>query len=95
MLVHCPATNPHQQANFCRRGLQAVMGVAGVDGEKTQTNHVMETWTVLGIEAARAKIIQQIDETMASHGMAIDARHTMLLADCMTYKARYGIVKTP
>lgn len=65
------------------------MGVPGVDGGKTQTNHVMETWAVLGIEAARAKIIQQIDETMASHGMAIDARHTMLLADCMSYKARH------
>lgn len=65
------------------------MGIPGVDGNRTQTNHVMETWHVLGIEAARAKIIGQIDETMASHGMAIDSRHTMLLADCMTYKARH------
>ena len=62
------------------------MGVPGVDGLQTETNHVMETWACLGIEAARAKIIQQIDHTMASHGMAIDARHMMLLADCMTYK---------
>ena len=59
---------------------------SGVEGTRTQTNHVMETWEVLGIEAARAKIIEQIDTTMASHGMAIDPRHTMLLADCMTYK---------
>ena len=62
----------------------------GVEGTHTQTNHVMETWEVLGIEAARAKIIEQIDTTMSSHGMSIDPRHTMLLADCMTYKVRSG-----
>ena len=62
------------------------MGLAGVDGTRTITNHVMETWTALGIEAARSKIIEQIDQTMSSHGMTIDTRHNMLLADCMTYK---------
>jgi hypothetical protein len=62
------------------------MGLAGVDGTRTVTNHVMETWRVLGIEAARSKIIEQIDQTMSSHGMTIDTRHNMLLADCMTYK---------
>ena len=41
---------------------------------------------VLGIEAARAVIMQEIQHTMSSHGMTIDARHTMLLADCMTSK---------
>ncbi len=68
------------------------MGIPGVDGLRTQTNHVMETAAVLGIEAARAKIIQQIDETMSSHGMAIDTRHMMLLADCMSYKVMAGLV---
>ncbi len=43
---------------------------------------------MLGIEAARAVIMQEIQHTMSSHGMTIDARHTMLLADCMTSKAR-------
>ena len=28
----------------------------------------------------------EINYTMGSHGMSIDDRHTMLLADCMTYK---------
>ena len=66
--------------------LQAVMGIAGVEGTQTVTNNVMESWDALGIEAARSKIIEQIDMTMSSHGMTIDTRHTMLLADCMTYK---------
>ena len=67
----------------------------GVEGTRTQTNHVMETWEVLGIEAARAKIIEQIDTTMASHGMSIDPRHTMLLADCMTYKVCCALRQPP
>ena len=40
----------------------------------------------LGIEAARKAIMTEINYTMGSHGMSIDDRHTMLLADCMTYK---------
>jgi hypothetical protein len=62
------------------------MGTLGVDGRRTKTNHVMETERVLGIEAARHKIVEEIQKTMGAHGMSIDVRHTMLLADCMTYK---------
>ena len=68
------------------RDLTAVMGTLGVVGSHTTTNHIMEVEKVLGIEASRRKIIDEIQTTMSSHGMTIDARHTMLLADCMTYK---------
>ena len=34
----------------------------------------------------RRTIIEQIEYTMVSHGMSIDHRHVMLLADLMTYK---------
>jgi DNA-directed RNA polymerase III subunit RPC1 len=67
-------------------GLQAVMGTLGVRGHDTTTNHVAEVERCLGIEAARRKIMEEIKYTMGSHGMSIDDRHTMLLADCMTYK---------
>lgn len=30
--------------------------------------------------------MDEIKTTMGAHGMSIDERHTMLLADCMTYK---------
>lgn len=63
-----------------------VMGVRGVDGHRTVTNHVKETERVLGIEAARSRIISEIEATMIAFGMFVDHRHTMLLADCMTYK---------
>jgi hypothetical protein len=35
--------------------------------------------------------MSEIQATMGAHGMTIDDRHTMLLADCMTYKAGVGV----
>ena len=67
------------------------MGVPGVAGHHTQTNHIMEIVRVLGIEAARKKITTEIRDTMGAFGMVIDNRHTMLLADCMTYKVRIRV----
>ncbi|KAK3144400.1 hypothetical protein QOZ80_4AG0312550 [Eleusine coracana subsp. coracana] len=79
--------------------LLAVLGTPGVDARNTKSNHIMEMNKTLGIEAARRSIIDEIQLTMKSHGMNIDARHMMLLADLMTYKGeilgitRYGIAK--
>ncbi|OMJ08652.1 DNA-directed RNA polymerase III subunit rpc1 [Smittium culicis] len=80
-------------------GLKDVMNTDGVIGTKTTSNHVMEMQKVLGIEAARQTIINEIQYTMESHGMSIDPRHMMLLGDVMTYKGevlgitRFGIAK--
>ncbi|KAH9324359.1 hypothetical protein KI387_004537, partial [Taxus chinensis] len=79
--------------------LASVMGMEGVDGRNTKSNHVIEIEQTLGIEAARSVIIEQIEYTMKSHGMSIDIRHMMLLADVMTFKGevlgitRFGIAK--
>lgn len=80
-------------------GLREVMNCEGVIGTETTTNHIMETAVVLGIEAARSTIIQQISHTMSSHGLGVDPRHTGLLGDVMTYKGevlgitRFGVSK--
>lgn len=80
-------------------GLREVMTTEGVIGKETHTNHIMEMKEVLGIEAARSSVFREIDYTMASHGMSIDPRHVMLLADVMTYKGevlgitRFGVAK--
>ncbi|KAJ0539434.1 putative DNA-directed RNA polymerase [Helianthus annuus] len=80
-------------------GLQAVMGMEGINGHETTSNHIFEVQSTLGIEAARRSIIKEIQYTMESHGMSIDIRHMMLLADVMTYKGeilgmtRFGIQK--
>ena len=34
-------------------GLREVMGIEGVDGCRTKSNHTLEMWKTLGIEAAR------------------------------------------
>ncbi|EIW82038.1 beta and beta-prime subunits of DNA dependent RNA-polymerase [Coniophora puteana RWD-64-598 SS2] len=84
-------------------GLQKVMITEGIVGEHTTSNHVIETSQVLGIEAARRTIINEIQTTMSAHGMTIDPRHVMLLGDIMSYKAccsgevlgitRFGVAK--
>ncbi|KAF7776405.1 hypothetical protein Agabi119p4_4798 [Agaricus bisporus var. burnettii] len=80
-------------------GLQKCMITEGVVGEATTSNHVIEVAQVLGIEAARRTIINEIQYTMKSHDMIIDPRHVMLLGDVMTYKGevlgitRFGVAK--
>lgn len=80
-------------------GLREVIATEGVDGLRTKTNHTLETLSTLGIEAARKNIIDEIQYTMQSHGMTIDSRHVMLLADLMCFKGevlgitRFGISK--
>lgn len=61
-------------------------------GEQTTSNHVIETAHVLGIEAARKTIINEIQYIMKEHGMSIDPRHVMLLGDVMSYKVRWARV---
>ena len=58
----------------------------GVKGSHTISNNTMEVEKTLGIEAARTTIMNEINYTMGSHGMSIDIRHVMLLADLMTFK---------
>jgi DNA-directed RNA polymerase III subunit RPC1 len=78
-------------------GLKACMTTEGVIGTKTRTNSVMECRDVLGIEAARTTIADEIGEVMGQ--MGIDPRHMQLLADVMTYKGevlgitRFGLSK--
>ena len=78
-------------------GLRACMTTQGVDGTHTHTNNIMEVKDVLGIEAARSTIINEVDSVMGD--MDIDPRHLQLLADTMTYKGevlgitRFGLAK--
>ncbi|TID26245.1 hypothetical protein CANINC_002777 [Pichia inconspicua] len=80
-------------------GLKNVMATDGIVATKTRTNHILEIYQVLGIEAARSSIINEIDYTMGSHGMAVDHRHIQLLGDVMTFKGevlgitRFGLAK--
>ena len=78
-------------------GLRECMTTEGVIGTKTRSNNVMECRDILGIEAARTTIANEIGEVMGD--MGIDPRHMQLLADVMTYKGevlgitRFGLSK--
>lgn len=49
----------------------------------------MEIEKILGIEAARASIIEEVVYTMKSHGILLDIRHVLLAAETMTFRGNY------
>ena len=77
----------------------AVMNLEEVEGHKVSCNHVASVEKALGIEAARATIIAEIQGIMKAYSLSIDIRHVTLLADVMTHRGvvlgitRYGIQK--
>lgn len=71
--------------------LKEVFKVEEVDASRTTSNDIMEVSNVLGIEAARNAIIQEIMKVLNAQGLSVDFRHVMLIADAMTAK---GSVKS-
>ena len=77
--------------------LAKVLEVEGVDTTRTTCNNIHEIIKVLGVEAARQAIVENVMETMEEGGLDVDVRHVLLVADMMTalgvIKAigRYGI----
>jgi len=63
--------------------LAEVLKIEGVDHRRTRTNNIYEIYEVLGIEAARNTIINEIQKVLDEQGLEVDRRHTMLLADAM------------
>ncbi len=78
--------------------LADVLQLEEVDAYRTTTNNIFEIEQVLGIEAARQSIVNEIFKVIESQGLNVDIRHIMLVADTMcvsgTLKGitRYGVV---
>lgn len=78
--------------------LKKVLELDFVDAERTTTNDVFEIQDVLGIEAARAAIVNEVFNVIETQGLNVDIRHIMLVADTMTVAGevkgitRYGVV---
>jgi len=78
--------------------LSEVLQLSGIDKTRTVTNNIFEIADVLGIEAARQAIINEVFKVIESQGLNVDIRHIMLVADtiCTSGKikgiTRYGIV---
>ncbi|MDK2789828.1 MAG: DNA-directed polymerase subunit [Methanothermococcus sp.] len=64
--------------------LKEVFTIEGVDKTRTITNNIIEIQEVLGIEAARNAIINEMNATLSNQGLTVDIRHLMLVADLMT-----------
>ena len=64
--------------------LQAILEVPGVDPTRTNTNSIHEVAEVLGIEAARIAIADELHKTLSEQGLSVDLRHNMLVSDVMT-----------
>jgi len=75
--------------------LKAVLKLPEIDTTRTITNDVMEVSDVLGIEAGRTMIFNELFKTLDENGILVDLRHLMLLADLMTFGGSIkGIVRT-
>jgi DNA-directed RNA polymerase subunit A" len=70
--------------------LKQILSIPEVDTQRTITNDVFEINKVLGVEAARTAIVQEVMNVFNEQGLSIDIRHLMLMADVMTHD---GIVK--
>ncbi len=55
-----------------------------VDAKRTYTNDIQEIARVLGIEAARNALVNEIKQVLSMQNLNVDIRHCMLLADAMT-----------
>ncbi|EGR30247.1 hypothetical protein IMG5_137010, partial [Ichthyophthirius multifiliis] len=71
--------------------LKQILMLEKVDFSSTSTVDIYEVFEVLGIEAARKTIINEITKTIKSHSLNVDTRHLVLVADVLTSKGRlYG-----
>ncbi len=70
-----------------------------VDKVRTTTNDISQIESLLGIEAARASIINEAYKVIMEQGLNVDIRHLMLVADTMCVNGivkgitRYGIIR--
>lgn len=80
--------------------LNAIMNQEHIDFSRTFTNDIVEIHRVLGIEAARDAIINELADVITSGGSYVNYRHISLLADTMTSRGfimsvdRHGMKKS-
>src|SRR3989338_9645428 len=78
--------------------LKKILTLDFVDTARTTTNSIQEIAAVLGIEAARQAIINEVYKVIEAQGLNVDIRHIMLIADTMCANGklrgitRYGII---
>jgi len=77
--------------------LKQLLSLDYIDNTRTYSNSIVEMYTILGIEAARASIHKEFREVIEADGSYINDHHISLLCDRMTYSSemisifRHGI----
>jgi len=95
-----PATQTFEQLTECvvyseGTNLRDILGIDYVNSTITNSNNIIEVYEVLGIEAARQALYNEIQEVLES--ITVNYRHTSLLVDVQTNKGyilsidRHGI----
>ena len=64
--------------------LKDILALHHIDNRKTYTNDIQETFRVLGIEAARQAILNEIEEAISFDGTYINYHHISILCDRIT-----------
>lgn len=78
--------------------LKEILALPEVDATRTTCNDIYEIYEVLGIEAARQAIINEVYRVVEAQGLNINLRHVMLVSDIMCAGGevkgvtRYGVV---
>ncbi|MBN2457848.1 DNA-directed RNA polymerase subunit A'' [Candidatus Woesearchaeota archaeon] len=78
--------------------LHEILSLDFVDTTRTTCNDIYEIVEVLGIEAARQTIINEVSKVIDAQGLNVDIRHIMLVSDLMCHNGnikgitRYGVI---
>jgi DNA-directed RNA polymerase II subunit RPB1 len=68
--------------------LLAVLGLDYIDSKRTISNDIVEIFNVLGMEAARQCIYNELSEVLEFDGAYVNAHHMSLLCDRMTFSGK-------
>jgi DNA-directed RNA polymerase II subunit RPB1 len=77
--------------------LQKVLGLKKIDHTRVSSNDIQEILRVLGIEAVRLSLINELRFVLSSYGIYVNYRHLSTLCDVMTQRGiltsitRHGI----
>lgn len=67
------------------QNLRELFKLKEVDITRTYSNNIKEVESVLGIEAARNILLQEMKSVLDNNNLPVDIRHLMLVADLMSY----------
>ena len=65
--------------------LLEVLGLDYIDSNRTVSNDIMEVFDVLGVEAARQTLYNELSEVLEFDGSYVNAHHMSVLCDRMTF----------